>query len=118
MGFKGGVKCFKLWDLENKKFVYSRDVTFDEASMLKASSSQQVENKTNETLQQVEFDVTPYVLVSSTSEKNSTLEVTPRVEEYVVFVDVPHDEETTEDVEDKNESIATRRPKRVIKTWW
>ena len=58
VGFKGGVKGFKLWDLEDKKFVCSRDVTFDEASMMKASmmkasmmkasSSQQVENKTNE----------------------------------------------------------------------
>ncbi|KAH9657711.1 hypothetical protein KPL70_023190 [Citrus sinensis] len=38
--FKGGVKGFKLWDLEDKKFVCSRDVTFDEASMMKASSSQ------------------------------------------------------------------------------
>ena len=50
MGFKGRVKGFKLWDLENKKFVYSRDVTFDETSMMKALSSQQVENKTKEVL--------------------------------------------------------------------
>lgn len=38
--FKGGVKNFKLWDLKDKKFVYNIDVTYDEASMLKASSSQ------------------------------------------------------------------------------
>ena len=50
MGFKFGVKDYKLWDLEDKKFMYSRDVTFDEASMLNASSSEQVENKTNESL--------------------------------------------------------------------
>ncbi|KAH9762567.1 hypothetical protein KPL70_000851 [Citrus sinensis] len=56
MRFKGGVKGLKLWDLENKKFVCSRDVTFDEASMMKASSSQQVENKTKEVLQRVEFE--------------------------------------------------------------
>ncbi|KAH9688421.1 hypothetical protein KPL70_015118 [Citrus sinensis] len=48
VGFKGGVKGFKLWDLGDKKFVCSKDVTFDEASMMKASSSQQVENKTKE----------------------------------------------------------------------
>ena len=41
------------------------------------------------------------------------MEKTPRVEEEVV--DVPQEEETTEDVEDENDSIATRRPKRVIK---
>ena len=36
VGFKGGVKGFKLWDLEDKKFVCSRDITFDEALMMKA----------------------------------------------------------------------------------
>ncbi|KAH9704495.1 retrovirus-related pol polyprotein from transposon TNT 1-94-like protein [Citrus sinensis] len=60
IGFKCGVKGFKLWDLEDKKFV---------------------ENKTKEVLQRVEFDATPYVPVSSTSKNGSTMEVTPRVEE-------------------------------------
>ncbi|KAH9667138.1 Receptor-like protein 14 [Citrus sinensis] len=81
VGFKGRVKGFKLWDLEDKKFVCSRDVTFDEVSMMKALSSQQMENKTKEVLQRVEFDATPYAPVSSTSENDSTIEVTPRVEE-------------------------------------
>ncbi|KAH9650169.1 hypothetical protein KPL70_026264 [Citrus sinensis] len=111
MGFKGGVKGFKLWDLEDKKFVCSRDVTFDEASMIKASSSQQVENKTKEVLQPVEFDATPYVPVSSTSKKGSTMEVTPRVEEEIVSSDVPQNEETIDD----DDFIATRRPRREIK---
>ena len=31
MEFKG----YKLWDPEDKKFVYTRDVTFDETSVLK-----------------------------------------------------------------------------------
>ena len=48
--FKGGVKGFKIWDLEDKKFVCTKDVMFDEVSMLKVSSSQQVENKTTEVL--------------------------------------------------------------------
>ena len=39
VGFKSGVKGFKFWDFEDKKFVYSKDVTFDEVSMIKASSS-------------------------------------------------------------------------------
>ena len=38
--FKGEVKRFNLWDLKDKKFVYNIDVTFDEAFMLKVSSSQ------------------------------------------------------------------------------
>ncbi|KAH9782763.1 retrovirus-related pol polyprotein from transposon TNT 1-94-like protein [Citrus sinensis] len=114
MGFKGGVKGFKLWDLEDKKFVCSKDVTFDEVSMMKASSSQQVENKTTEVLQRVEFDVTPYVPVSSTSKNDSTMEVTPRVEEDIVSSDVPQNEETIDDVDD-DDFIATRRPRREIK---
>ncbi|KAH9722810.1 hypothetical protein KPL70_006849 [Citrus sinensis] len=113
MGFKGGAKGFKLWDLEDKKFVCSRDVTFDEASMMKASSSQQVENKTKEVLQWVEFNATPYVLVSSASKKSSTMEVTPRVGEEVVSSDVPQNEETIDDV-DNDDFIATRRPMREI----
>ncbi|KAH9783052.1 Integrase catalytic domain-containing protein [Citrus sinensis] len=112
--FKGGVKGFKLWDLEDKKFVCSRDVTFDEASMMKASSSQQVENKTKEVLQPVEFDATPYVPVSSTSKNSSTMEVTPRIEEDVAFFDIPQNEETIDDV-DNDDFIATRRPRRDIK---
>ena len=63
--------------------MYIKDVTFDESSMLKASSFQQLENKTNKTLQRVEFDVTSYVPVSSISVKISTLEETPIVEEEV-----------------------------------
>ena len=81
---------------------------FDEASMMKVSSSLQVENKIKKVLQWVEFDATPYVPVSSTSEKGSTMEVTPRVEENVVSSDVPQNEETINDV-DNDDSIATKR---------
>ncbi|KAH9779930.1 Integrase catalytic domain-containing protein [Citrus sinensis] len=114
VGFKGGVKGFKLWDLEDKKFMCSRDVTFDEASMMKTSSSQQVENKTKEVLQRVEFDATPYVPVSSTSKKGSTMEVTPGVKKEVVSYDVPQNKETIDDV-DNDDFIAIRRPIREIK---
>ncbi|KAH9783016.1 hypothetical protein KPL71_009155 [Citrus sinensis] len=93
VGFKGGVKGFKLWDLEDKKFV---------------------ENKTKEVLQRVEFDATPYVPVSSTSKNSSTIEVTPRVEEDVAFPNIPQNEETIDDV-DNDDFIATRRPRRDIK---
>ena len=114
VGFKDGIKGFKLWDLEDKKFICSRDVTFDEASMMKASSSQQVENKTTEVLQRVEFNATPYVPVSSTSEKDSAMEVTPRVEEEVISSDVPKNEETIDDV-DNDDFIAIRKSRREIK---
>ncbi|KAH9669389.1 Integrase catalytic domain-containing protein [Citrus sinensis] len=114
VGFKGVVKGFKFWDLKDKKFVCSRDVTFNETSMMKASSSQQMENKTKEVLQRVEFNATPYVPVNSTSKKSSTIEVTPRVEEEVVFSDVPQNEETIDEV-DNDDFIATSRSRREIK---
>jgi len=44
LGLKRGVKCYKLWDSEDRKIVLSRDVTFDESSIVKTSSSQQVES--------------------------------------------------------------------------
>ncbi|KAH9727059.1 retrovirus-related pol polyprotein from transposon TNT 1-94-like protein [Citrus sinensis] len=115
MRFKGGVKGFKLWDLEDKKFVCSRDVTFDEASMIKASGSQQVENKTTKVLQRVEFELTLYVPVSSTSKKCSTMEVTPRVEEEVVSSDVPQNEET---IDDTWELVKLPKGKRAIGNKW
>jgi len=40
IGFKKGVKGYKIWDSKDKKFVLSRDVTFDEASMMKPTNSQ------------------------------------------------------------------------------
>ena len=43
--FKKGVKCYKFWDLKDRKFILSRDVTFDEASMVKPTNSQQVESE-------------------------------------------------------------------------
>jgi len=43
IGFKRGVKGYKIWDPKDKKFILSRDVTFNKASMLKPTISQQVE---------------------------------------------------------------------------
>ena len=36
LGFKKGVKWYKLWDLITEKVMISRDVVFDEKSMIKA----------------------------------------------------------------------------------
>jgi len=59
VGFKKSVKGYKIWNLKGKKIILSRDVTFDEASMVKPTSSQQVESeKTNMISQQVESDAT------------------------------------------------------------
>jgi len=42
-GVKRNLKGYKLWDSENKNIVLSIYVTFDEASLLKSTISQQVE---------------------------------------------------------------------------
>ena len=39
LGFKPGVKGYKLWCLKLKKFIVTRDVIFDEVSMLSDLSS-------------------------------------------------------------------------------
>ena len=43
--FKKGVKAYKIWNPKDKKFIMSRDVTFDGASMMKPTNSQQVESE-------------------------------------------------------------------------
>jgi len=39
LGFKRGVKGYKIWDLKDKKTILSRDVTFDEALMKNPTDS-------------------------------------------------------------------------------
>ena len=43
--FKKGVKDYKIWDPKDKKFILSRDVTFDETLKVKSTNSQQVESE-------------------------------------------------------------------------
>ena len=75
VGFKKGIKRFKIWDSMDRKFIFSKDVTFDEASMLKPKISQPVEIiKTKEVSQQVDNDANPLSLESSTS-----LRIMPRL---------------------------------------
>ena len=51
VGFKRGTKGFKIWDQTDNKFILSRDVTFNEASLMKPTVSQLVEtSKTKELL--------------------------------------------------------------------
>ena len=78
---------------------------FDEVSMMKASSSQQVENKITKVLQWVKFDASPYVQVSFTSKK------TPKLKNKL-FLLMSHKMKKINDVVDNDDSIAIRRPKR------
>ncbi|KAK8914559.1 hypothetical protein KSP39_PZI024198 [Platanthera zijinensis] len=72
IGFRRGVKCYKLYDQTERKIVISRDVTFDETSLLKPRDSEQAESSKSitTTIQNKEFDVTPFVpLVPPTSDE-------------------------------------------------
>ena len=40
VGFKKDVKGYNIWNPKDKKFIVCRDVTFDEASMMKPTNSQ------------------------------------------------------------------------------
>ena len=62
-----------IWDPKDMKFILSRDVTFDEASMMKPTNSQPVESeKTKGISQQVESDATLPSL-----ERSASLETIP-----------------------------------------
>ncbi|KAE8682964.1 Beta-glucosidase 24 [Hibiscus syriacus] len=55
MGITSGVKGYHLWCPETKKIIFSRDVTFDESTMLKKVTSEKFE-QTDGTPKQVEFE--------------------------------------------------------------
>ena len=65
---KRNMKIYKLWDLENKKIVLSKNIIFYETSLLKSTISQQEEwLKTKNVSQRVEIDATPPTLVDLVS---------------------------------------------------
>ncbi|KAG8481529.1 hypothetical protein CXB51_026324 [Gossypium anomalum] len=55
LGYKAGVKGYKLWCPENRKVVISRDVVFDETAMLPNLSLKDCSNKENQ--KQVEHQI-------------------------------------------------------------
>ncbi|KAG8490688.1 hypothetical protein CXB51_013811 [Gossypium anomalum] len=55
LGYKAGVKGYKLWRSENRKFMISRDVVFDETAMLPNLSLKNSSNKENQ--KQVEYQI-------------------------------------------------------------
>jgi len=68
LGVKRNMKIYKLWDLENKKIVLSKNIMFYETSLLKSTISQQEEwLKTKNVSQRVEIDATPPTLVDLVS---------------------------------------------------
>ncbi|GJW01837.1 retrovirus-related pol polyprotein from transposon TNT 1-94 [Tanacetum coccineum] len=51
MGITSGIKGYRLWCLETKKTIFSRDVTFNESAMLKKVNAEQLDG----TSKKVEF---------------------------------------------------------------
>ena len=103
VGFKKGVKGYKILDLKDKKFILSRAVTFDEASMMKPKNSQQVKSQTTDMIsQQVESDATLPSL-----ERSISFEIIPAVTQ-------SGDHEVDQDVaaadEDQGHVMLARRP--------
>ena len=102
MGITGGVKGYRLWCPVTKKIIFSRDVTFDESAMLKQKDFQE-DDKTSNTLQQVEFEkvkADPAGVDEMDSDSPST----------------ENDEEVlTQKPSQQQESIAYRRPHRKIR---
>jgi len=47
MGDKNGMKGYKIWDPKDKNIILNRDVTFDEASIVKPMDTQQEESEKN-----------------------------------------------------------------------
>ncbi len=59
MGFNAGVKGYRLWCLETKKTIISRDVTFDESVMLHKVTEDGIDGTPKQvecTPKQVEFE--------------------------------------------------------------
>ncbi|KAG9454908.1 hypothetical protein H6P81_007812 [Aristolochia fimbriata] len=58
VGYQKGVKGYRLWDPLLKKFEISRDVVFDEASLLKGVQNEVQEGKKNKAIVQVDLENT------------------------------------------------------------
>ena len=77
MGFNAGVKGYRLWCLEVKKTIVSRDVTFDESAMLKKVNPEDAESTPQQvecTPKQVEFEETVVIPARSTTSDSPTAE--------------------------------------------
>ncbi|KAM2004372.1 hypothetical protein ACFX15_027830 [Malus domestica] len=111
MGFSTGVKGYRLWCPDEKKFVVSRDVTFDEAAMVN-QNKHEGETEATETIsssKQVELLNTPVVPVRSDVTTTS-----PTVNSDDEDED-DEEEALTQEPPQQQDYIATRRSRREIR---
>lgn len=103
LGFSGGVKGYRLWCSESKKVILSRDVTFDESGMLQQEKSQEKEKQSGDAQQvELETSVIPIKTVQTIPTEGDSDESSD-------------EEDATTPATTQQESIATSKPKRVIK---
>ena len=58
MGYGRGLKGFRIWSPSEGKVILSRDVTFDEKSLLRSTESEEDKRKSQEVTQQVKVETT------------------------------------------------------------
>ncbi|KAE8678648.1 hypothetical protein F3Y22_tig00111402pilonHSYRG00027 [Hibiscus syriacus] len=104
MGITSGVKGYRLWCPETKKIIFSRDVIFDESTMLRKVTSEKLD-QTDGTPKQVEFEGSKIVPTSKETDVDS-----PMVEE-----ESDEEEVQTQEPPQQHESIALRKGKRTIR---
>ncbi|KAE8684439.1 GDSL esterase/lipase [Hibiscus syriacus] len=95
---------YRLWCPETKKIIFSRDVTFDESTMLRKVTSEKLD-QTDGTPKQVEFEGSKIVPTSKETNVDS-----PMVEEKS-----DEEEVQTQEPPQQHESIALREGKRTIR---
>ena len=78
MGITSGVKGYRLWCPETKKVIFSRDVTFDESTMLRKVTSEDMK-QTDGTPKQVEFKEVRIAQINREIDDDS-----PMVEEEII----------------------------------
>ncbi|KAJ9558432.1 hypothetical protein OSB04_013046 [Centaurea solstitialis] len=121
VGFSTGVKGYRLWCPKLKKLVLSKDVTFNETSVLKEKNQEADDKSNGRDVQQVECERHK---VTNLQQRNLDCQqpVQGRVEEYLndneesaLSVENEDVQAGDEEVVDPSHSIATGRGKRTIR---
>lgn len=116
LGYATGVKGYRLWCLEDSKFIISRDVTFDENSMAAKFKAVMPGEEVNETVKSQVIEIEPKDQPGSSraqeTDHGDTREQSDEASEREALdqenVEVLHQQQLADD-------LASTRPKRVYK---